>query len=224
VQYVAVAFGHEDAAALAAELAERTLVPVMAFDREQFLRAVRGGADVAIVQPHVVGSTALLVAASERRMLLVVVADASRLDDDVRAVATGILDPGTPPATIAERTVAFVQQRARHGQHGTITWGPLVVDLDRRRAEYEGSVVDVTPLQFRLLASLARAQGAVRTRDELQRELWPGEPNDDGRRLDAHVRRLRGRLGEDANAPRFLLTVRGEGFRLADADEYVCGR
>jgi DNA-binding response OmpR family regulator len=213
---VVVACTNDRATELSAAIAARSLLPILAFTGEQFLRAVRAGADAAVVHPHVVGGTSVIVAAAESDVGMLLLADAQRLDPDMRAVAIGVMPPSTRPTEVATFLVGMLQERARREVGAPLQWGTLHIDLDRRRVVYDELVVDVTPLQLRLLASLVRAQGAVRTRDELQAELWPGEPPDDGRRLDAHIRRIRARLEDSGADAGFIVTVRGEGFRLAD--------
>ena len=75
----------------------------------------------------------------------------------------------------------------------------------------------MTRLQFRLLAALMGAEGGVLSRAELHRAIYDVAPVDDGERVVAHVRRIRQKIERDPSEPEFLLTVRGEGFRLADA-------
>ena len=82
---------------------------------------------------------------------------------------------------------------------------------------FNGNVIHVTPVQFRILAALVRAKGGVMSKEQLQGEAWPLSVPDDGERLVAHIRRIRTKLEPDPSRPRFLLTARGEGFRLADS-------
>ena len=89
------------------------------------------------------------------------------------------------------------------------SWGGLQLDLRRRQARFDGDVVHLTPVQFRILAALVRAKGGVLTKEELQAEAWPLSVPDDGERLVAHIRRIRAKLEPDPSRPRFLLTASG---------------
>lgn len=122
---------------------------------------------------------------------------------------------------IVIRASALLELRGGPAGDGQLPWGPLHLDLGRREARWNGARVELTPTQFRILVVLARARGAVVTKSELQREVWPWSAPDAGERLVAHIRRIRAKLECDPSKPSFLVTSRGEGFRLADfrADE-----
>lgn len=78
----------------------------------------------------------------------------------------------------------------------------------------DGRAVDLTPIEFALLAAVAREPGVVRTRGELLGEVW--EPGYDDHLLDVHFGNLRRKLADDPAQPRFIETVRGVGFRLLE--------
>jgi DNA-binding response OmpR family regulator len=98
-----------------------------------------------------------------------------------------------------------------------LQWGPLRMDMDRRLAWWHGKVIRFTPKQYRLMYALVRASGRVRSARDLHEEVFGDAYLGDGERIVSHVRRVRTLLEEDPSRPAFLLTVRGEGFRLADA-------
>jgi DNA-binding response OmpR family regulator len=93
----------------------------------------------------------------------------------------------------------------------------MELDLARRQAWWHLEPLALTPLQFRLMSLLILAGGAVVTTEELSRALWGTALPSDAERLFAHIRRIRKRIEPDPARPQFLLTVRGEGFRLAEA-------
>ncbi len=92
--------------------------------------------------------------------------------------------------------------------------GGLLVDPTRHHAEVDGRALDLTPLEFELLAYLAANQGRVVTRRELLREVW--QRTDGGRTVDVHLSWVRRKLGDRADDARFLHTVRGVGVQLED--------
>lgn len=92
------------------------------------------------------------------------------------------------------------------------TVGDLVVDRRTRRVTVGDAVVHLTPKEFDLLAALADDPGAVRSRHDLLDDVWEGDWYGSTRTLDAHVAALRRKVGADR-----IETVRGVGFRLADA-------
>jgi DNA-binding response OmpR family regulator len=74
----------------------------------------------------------------------------------------------------------------------------------------------LTAVEFRLLAALLEADGRVLTRDQLLDAVYgPDEGEVLDRTIDAHVRRLRHKLGDDPEQPRHVATVRGVGYRAA---------
>jgi two-component system, OmpR family, phosphate regulon response regulator PhoB len=93
--------------------------------------------------------------------------------------------------------------------------GPLEVDPDRYHVYVEGREVHVSALEMRLLIHLFQAQGFVRSRKDLLTEVWGYQPEVNSRTVDAHVKRLRDKLGA---AGRLIETVRGLGYRLAEVE------
>lgn len=79
---------------------------------------------------------------------------------------------------------------------------------------WEGAHIDLTALQFRIMEILVVAAGVVVTFEELSRRVW-GDSFDDREWLIAHIRRIRKRLGRGLD-DRFIVTARGQGFRLQD--------
>jgi two-component system phosphate regulon response regulator PhoB len=92
--------------------------------------------------------------------------------------------------------------------------GPLEVDPEGYHVFVEGKEVHVSALEMRLLIHLFQSQGCVRSRKDLLRDVWGYQPEVNSRTVDAHVKRLRDKLG---TAGRLIETVRGLGYRLADA-------
>lgn len=113
--------------------------------------------------------------------------------------------------------IAFaVQQRLQIMDHGHARWGPIELDARRHEATWHGHPLSLTPAQFRILAVLVHARGAVVTRTHLCHRALDGVGPGNYERLDAHLRRIRRLLEPDPSHPEFLLTVRGAGVRLAD--------
>jgi DNA-binding response OmpR family regulator len=94
--------------------------------------------------------------------------------------------------------------------------GKLILDLGQREVRLAGRPVELTTIQFDLLAFLARHPGQVFTRlqllDAVQGEAFEGYE----RTIDAHIKNLRQALGDDARDPSYILTVRGVGYKLRD--------
>ncbi len=103
--------------------------------------------------------------------------------------------------------------------------GDLEMDLDRHETSVAGRRVELTAMEFRLLAALLQARGRVLTRDRLLDALY-GEDEAAvlDRSVDALVKRLREKLGDDAERPRYVATVRGVGYRSAPLDSGASDR
>ncbi len=99
-----------------------------------------------------------------------------------------------------------------------ITVGDLTLDLGRREARLAAHRIELTTVQFDLLTVLAQHPGQVFTRmqllDAVQGEAFEGYE----RTIDAHIKNLRRALGDDPRDPRYILTVRGVGYKLAEPE------
>jgi DNA-binding response OmpR family regulator len=93
----------------------------------------------------------------------------------------------------------------------------LEIDEARRMVRVDGSPVDLTALEFDLLAALARDPGIVIRRQTLLDQVWGADFVADDHLIDVHVANLRRKLGDDSAQPRFVETVRGVGYRLREA-------
>ena len=81
----------------------------------------------------------------------------------------------------------------------------------------DGARVELTALEFDLVAALAREPGVVVRRAALLERLWGPEFIGDGHLVDVHMANVRRKLGDDPSRPRFIETVRGVGYRLREA-------
>ena len=94
--------------------------------------------------------------------------------------------------------------------------GELQLDVPRMRTEVAGRSIDLTPTEFTLLATLARQPGRIFTRSQLLDALHGVAFESYERAIDSHIKNLRRKLEPDPRQPRFVLTVYGVGYRLAD--------
>jgi len=92
----------------------------------------------------------------------------------------------------------------------------LAIHLGRRRVTTAGAEVVLKPREFDLLTFLARHPGQVFTREQLLREVWGYDYAGESRTVDVHVRGLRDKLGDRADAPRWIETVWGVGYRFRE--------
>jgi two-component system, OmpR family, response regulator RegX3 len=102
---------------------------------------------------------------------------------------------------------------------GPVEVGALRLDPEARRAWLDGSELELSRREFDLLARLMRDAGRVVTRETLIDEVWDRNWFGTTKTLDVHIGWLRRKLGDDPQAPRYIHTVRGVGFRFSAHDE-----
>ena len=118
---------------------------------------------------------------------------------------------------LVARVRAVLRRGAAGGAHaGTarIRVGELIIDPSRRTVELAGRTVALSPKEFDLLRYLGEQSGRVVTKRELFAEVWHQQYQASDKTVDVHLSWLRRKLGEDAQCPRYLHTVRGVGVRL----------
>ena len=93
-----------------------------------------------------------------------------------------------------------------------LTFGPISVDLDMHTARVDGQIVELTRREFELLAYFLANPRRVLTREKILQQVWGLEYLGESRTIDAHVRRVRAKLGEAA--AELIETVVGVGYRL----------
>ena len=100
-----------------------------------------------------------------------------------------------------------------------IAVGDVVLDVPRLRTTVAGRPIDLTPTEFSIVSTMARDPGRVFTRSQLLDAVHGIAIESYERAIDAHVKNIRRKLEPDPARPRYLLTVYGVGYRVADADE-----
>lgn len=99
-----------------------------------------------------------------------------------------------------------------------IVVGPLRINLDARSAILDATPLPLTPVEFDLLASLAKARGRVKSREALLDEIRDRNYDVFDRSIDVHISSLRKKLGDDAKDPRFIRTLRSAGYMFINPD------
>ena len=126
-----------------------------------------------------------------------------------------ITKPFSPRELVAR--VRAVLRRRREGaiaSDDVMRFEGLLVDVERHEVRVDDTPVELTSLEFELLAAMAGAPGRVFTRRQLIERVWGWDFYGDERLVDVHVRNLRKTLGDAADDPRFVGTVRGVGYKL----------
>jgi two-component system alkaline phosphatase synthesis response regulator PhoP len=121
------------------------------------------------------------------------------------------------PRELVARVKAVLRRADRPvGAGDVIRVGDLELDVPRMRTVVGGTSVDLTPTEFTLLATLARQPGRIFTRSQLLDALHGIAFESYERAIDSHIKNLRRKLEPDPRQPRYVLTVYGVGYRLAD--------
>ena len=128
--------------------------------------------------------------------------------DDYIVKPTGLLE-------ILARVKAVLKRSTTSGPtRNAVVVGDLTVDLDARTVRRGEMEIALRPKEFDLLAALLRHRGKVASRADLLREVWGYATGTESRTVETHLAALRQRLGDDPGASRYIVTVRGAGYRI----------
>jgi two-component system response regulator RegX3 len=145
--------------------------------------------------------------------------------DKVTGLELGADDYVTKPFSMREllaRVRANLRRRdmppgaAIHLGDEVLAGGPVTLDVGRHEVTVYGEPVQLRPREFELLAAFLRNRGLLMTRDRLITEVWGMDYFGDTKTLDVHIKRVRKKIEPDPRSPRFLVTVRGLGYKFVD--------
>lgn len=153
----------------------------------------------------------------------VIVLTARREESDrIKGLELGADDYLTKPFSPRELVlrVGAVLRRAQApavaGAARTLRGGNIVVDLNALSVSVNGSVIDLTPTEYRLLVALLDRRGRVQNRQQLLEAAWDVHARIETRTVDMHVQRLRSKLGDGGD---WIETVRGFGYRFKSKED-----
>jgi two-component system KDP operon response regulator KdpE len=149
---------------------------------------------------------------------IIVLSARTQEEQKIAALDAGADDYVTKPFSAAELT-ARVRAALRRNVRGTeqtgmLKLGAVRIDLEKRAASGAAGEIHLTPLEYRVLESLARHLGAIVTQQQLIREVWGPDRLGDTRGLRVCILSLRGKVEADPHKPRYLVTEAGLGYRL----------
>lgn len=130
-----------------------------------------------------------------------------------------VIKPFSPREVVAR--VRAVLRRAE----GTATYSPsiragdLLIDIERHAVRLGNAPVDLTATEFELLVTLARHPGRPFTRAQLVESVYTDSFEGYDRSIDAHIKNLRRKIGDDAHNPRYIHMVYGVGYRFAEFED-----
>ena len=125
-----------------------------------------------------------------------------------------IVKPFSPTELVA-RVRAALRRRDRPG---AFTLGKLRIRYDQRRVTVAGREVELTATEYDLLRVLSQNAGRVLTHDRLLRAVWGKRGADDPGPVRTYIKKLRHKLGDDADSPAYILTERNVGYRMPEPE------
>ena len=222
-------------------------VPVLVVDDDpQTLRFVRDALVEAGYDPHVTGDpeeAAQLVRTKRPRLVLldlllpgtdgiklmqsvpemadvpvIFISVYGREETIVRALETGAADYLVKPFSAAELIARVRAALRRREGAAPFVLGELAIDYEQRRVSVAGSPVALTRTEYELLRVLTLNAGRVITYESLLRQVWVHPDTADVQQVRNFVKKLRRKLGDDADKPSYLFNERGVGYRMAKPD------
>ena len=160
---------------------------------------------------------------AEGRMMPIIILSAKAGEmDKVAGLELGAEDYVAKPFSLAE-LLARVRAALRRGpaapaptsdRHARITFASIEIDVPARSVKRAGEPVEMTAREFDVLLCLVGERGRVLSRDDIFRRVWGPNHHGTARTVDNFIQQLRGKLEDDPQEPRHILTVRGVGYRF----------
>lgn len=182
----------------------------------------RNGADLVLLDIMLPGQSGTEVCKQIRATSAVPIIMLTAKDseiDKVLGLELGADDYVTKPYSSREliaRIRAVLRRQGESEEHdaGAIEGGPVRMDVERHVVTVSGETVAMPLKEFELLEMLLRNAGRVMTRSQLIDRVWGADYVGDTKTLDVHIKRLRSKVEPDPSSPRYVVTVRGLGYKF----------
>jgi len=182
----------------------------------------RAGADIVLLDlmlPGLSGTEVCRTLRSKSNVPIIILTARDSEVDKVVGLELGADDYVTKPFSHRE-LVARIRAVMRRGGEGeelltaTLEAGPVRMDVERHTVVVDGEHISLPLKEFDLLELLLRNAGRVLTRGQLIDRVWGADYVGDTKTLDVHIKRLRSKIEPDPANPKYLLTVRGLGYKF----------
>jgi len=183
----------------------------------------RAGADIVLLDLMLPGLPGTEVCRQIRAVSNVPVIMVSAKDDEVDKIVglelgadDYVTKPYSPRELVARIRAVLRRQTGDTGEltPPSLSAGPVRMDVDRHVVTVAGEAVQLPLKEFELLELLLRNAGRVLTRGQLIDRVWGADYVGDTKTLDVHVKRLRSKIEPEPSAPRYIVTVRGLGYKF----------
>jgi DNA-binding response OmpR family regulator len=203
---------------------------VVAYDGREALRQARAEDPALIVLdlmlPEVDGLEVMRLLHADSDVPVLMLTARSSLPERIIGLERGADDYLPKPFSPAELVVRVKAVLRRVGQptaqapakpiSTTLSQADLIIDTERYEVRRGEELLPLTPVEFKLLVTIVAADGRALTRDQLLDAVYGSDDGDVlDRTIDVHIGRLREKLDDDAEQPRYVMTVRGVGYRAA---------
>ena len=175
-----------------------------------------------VMLPEVDGMAVLRRVRQESDVPILMLSARGAVADRIQGLAEGAddyLPKPFSPAELVVRVKAVIRRaevdRLALPTRGHLQHRDLVIDLDRHEVRRDGRLIPLTQLELQLLATVVAGDGRVLSRDVLLDALYGHDGEALDRTIDVHIGRLRAKLGDHSDHPRYVATVRGLGYRAA---------
>ena len=172
-----------------------------------------------MMMPELDGLDVCRVVRSESDVPIIMITARSDEDDLLRGLDLGADDYITKPyrpRELVARVRAMLRRHAGLERSDELRLGGLHLDFRRRELRVDGAPVELTAKEFDLLAALAAEPGRVFTRAQLLEAAFGFDYQGLERTVDAHIKKLRRKIGDDPAEPTYIETVYGVGYRARD--------
>ncbi|GAA4799093.1 response regulator transcription factor [Rothia endophytica] len=182
----------------------------------------RNGADLVLLDVMLPGQSGMEVCKQIRSSSAVPIIMLTAKDseiDKVLGLELGADDYVTKPYSSREliarvRAVLRRQGEVEEQDSGALEGGPVRMDIERHVVTVTGEPISMPLKEFELLEMLLRNAGRVMTRSQLIDRVWGADYVGDTKTLDVHIKRLRSKVEPDPSSPRYVVTVRGLGYKF----------